>query len=33
MNYFKKYHENHIKIYNMCSEDFAETNELHMEDG
>ena len=33
MNYFKKYHGNHIKIYNMCNEDFVDTNELQLAEG
>ena len=33
IRYFKKYHGNHIKIYNMCNEDFVDTNVVELEGG
>ena len=33
LSYFRKYHDSHIKIYNMCNEDFVDSSELTLEGG
>ena len=33
LSYFTKYHDSHIKIYNMCNDDFVDANELALAGG